>query len=113
GRKGEVVIAGIFLRDGAKFLPVVRERNGFHFFGVDAGPDDVAMFAPVFFVKNDGAGLAGEAQLVFGAADEIIIVLAIEGALSVVRIDGERVKILDALRRFGLRVPFGKRAVEV
>ena len=30
-----------------------------------------------------------------------------------VRIDGERVEILDALRRLGLRIPFGKRAVEV
>jgi len=28
----------------------------------------VAVFAPVFYVEDDGAGLAGEAKLVFGAA---------------------------------------------
>jgi hypothetical protein len=40
-------------------------------------------------------------------------VLAVEGALRVVRIDGKRVEIFDALRGLGLRVPFGKRAVQV
>ena len=107
------MIAGIFLRDGSEFLVVVRELHGFHFFGVDARPDDVAVFAPVFYVKDDGAGLAGEAKLVFGAADEIVIMLAVEGTLRVVRIDGKRVEIFDALRGLGLGVPFGERAVEV
>ena len=113
GGKLDIVVAGIFLRDGAKFLVVVRERHGFHFFGVDARPDDVAVLAPVFDVNNDGAGLVAETEHVFGAADEIVIVLAVERALRVVRIDGERVEILDALRSLGLRVPFGKRAVQV
>ena len=113
GRKVDVVIAGIFLRDGAKFLVVVRELHGFHFFGVDARPDDVVVFAPVLDVNDDGAGLAGKAELVFGAADEIVIVLAVEGALRVVGIDGQRVEILDALRGLGLGIPFGKRAVQV
>jgi len=30
-RKDEVVIAGVFLRDGAELLPVVRKLHGFHF----------------------------------------------------------------------------------
>src|ERR1700687_925595 len=59
GGKGEVVIAGVFLRDGAEFLPVMRELHGFHFFRIDAGPYDVAVLAPVFDVEDDGAGLVG------------------------------------------------------
>ena len=50
---------------------------------------------------------------VFGAADEIVIVLAVVGTLPVVGIDGQRVEIFLALRRPGFRIPFGKRAVEV
>lgn len=73
----------------------------------------MAVFAPVLDVKDHGAGLVGEAELVLGAADEIVIMLAIVGALRMVGIDGKRVEILDALRRLGFRVPFGKRAVKV
>ena len=113
GGKREAVIAGIFLRDGAQFLPVVRKLHCFHFLGIDAGPDDMAVFAPVLDVKHNGAGLVGETELIFGAVDEIVIVIAVEEALPVVGIDGERVEILDALRRLGLRIPFGKGAVEV
>ena len=113
GRKFDVVVFGIFLRDGAKFLMVVRELHGLHFLGVDARPDDVVMFAAVLDVNDDGAGLAGKAELVFGAPDEIVIVLAVEGALRVVGIEGQRIEILDALRRLGLGIPFGKGAVQV
>src|SRR6202041_2235906 len=67
----------------------------------------------VFDVNNDGAGLAGEAEIVFSATDEIVIVLTVEGALRVVRINGERVQIFYALCSLGLRVPFGKGAVQI
>ena len=32
GRKSEVMVAGVFLRDGAEFLPVVRELHGLALF---------------------------------------------------------------------------------
>ncbi len=113
GRKGEIVIFGVLLRDGAKFLPVVRELHGFHFFRIDAGPYDVTVLAPVFDVEDDGAGLAGEAESFFRAADEIVVVLAGEGTLRVVGVDGQGVELFTAVRGFCFRVPFGKRAVQV
>ena len=36
GGKGEVVIAGVFLGNGARLLPVMRELDGLHLFGIDA-----------------------------------------------------------------------------
>src|SRR6266436_701801 len=113
GGKGEVVIAGVFLRDRAELLPVMRELHGFHFFRIDAGPYDVAVLAPVFDVEDNSAGLAGEAESFFRAADEIVIVLAGVGALGVVGVDGQGVEILAAVRGSCFGIPLSERAMQV
>ena len=66
-RRFKSVIAGEFPRDRAQLEAVVRDLHGFHFVGVDARPDDVAVFARnavlvAFFVEDDGAGLADQLE---------------------------------------------------
>jgi hypothetical protein len=56
------MVAGVSLRDGAQFLPVVRELHGFAVGAVDARPDDMTMLAAVLDVKDNRAGLRREAE---------------------------------------------------
>ena len=112
------MVAREFLRDRAQLQPVVRDLDGFHFVGVDARPDRVAVFAQhavlvALFVEHDGARLADQLQAALGPLQQLKILFAGEAALRLVGIEGKAVEEFLALCAARLGGPLGESAGQV
>jgi hypothetical protein len=108
------VIARELARHHHQLLAVEGLVDGFALVGVDPRPDDMAVFAPVLDMKDDGAGLAREAELSFHAVDVVEILRAGELALRRIGIDGEAVEVIAAAGQgMGAQLPLRESAMQV
>ena len=80
--KGEAVLARELPRHHHQLLAVEGLVDGLAVLGVDPRPDDVAVLAPVFDMKDDRPRLAREAELAFGAVDIVAVLRAASAGLA-------------------------------
>ena len=81
-------------------------------FCVDPAPDGMRVSPPVLLVKDDGAGLAGEAEALLDAVNRILKDGIVRGRTRR-RAQAQREEMLPALRGPADRIAFLKRAMQV